>query len=339
MKKSNLVRIFAALGMLILILDSKTAIGGAIEAITLCIRSVIPSLFPFIVLSNFMTSGLSCTSTALLRFLGKILGIPSGAEGLFLAGILGGYPTGAQNVFQAWSHGQISTADAQRMLGFCNNAGPAFLFGMLAPFFSSVKWLWILWGIHILSAIIAAILLPGKSVGSFRKISDEKPSITASLKRAVSTMGYVCGWVVLFRILFSFLNRWILWIFPIEGQVSIYGLLELAGGCCSLDLVADETLRFVICSSMLAWGGLCVIMQTKSVTGSLGLGQYLPGKGLQTLSSIWLSLCVVTWGSSKFLLFLLVPPAVIGIRFLLYKKTVAFRPKVVYNLDRIDTKG
>ena len=199
------------------------------------------------------------------------------------------------------------------MLGFCNNAGPAFLFGILAPFFSSAKLLWILWGIHILSAILAGVLLPGKSTGCLCRIQGDKPqpSLTASLKRAVVVMAYICGWVILFRILFAFLNRWILWIFPVEGQVSLYGFLELAGGCCSLDLLADESVRFIICSAMLAWGGLCVAMQTASVTGSLGLGQYLPGKGIQTLCSIWLSVCVVCWGKSYYIPILLLPPALV----------------------------
>lgn len=339
MKKPILLRIFAALGLLMLILDSKTAILGAQDAITLCIGSVIPSLFPFIVLTNLMISGLSAAATPLLRPLGKLLGIPAGAEGLFLAGILGGYPTGAQNIHQAWCRGQLSDSDAQRMLGFCNNAGPAFLFGILAPFFSSAVTLWMLWGIHILSAIITGIFLSGRSDGRIKAVQGCKPSLTASLKRGVVVMGYVCGWVVLFRILFAFCSRWILWIFPIEGQVSIYGFMELAGGCCNLNLVADESIRFIICSAMLAWGGLCVAMQTASVTGKLGLGQYLPGKGMQTIVSIWLSICVVTWGSNSFLPTLLVPPALVGIRFALRKKTVAFHGKMVYNPARNHAKG
>jgi len=320
MKKTYPVHIFAALGLLMLILDSKTALISAREAIILCQRSVIPTLFPFIVLSNLMVGGLCGASSHLLRPLGKILGIPAGAEGIFLTGILGGYPTGAQVIHEAWKQGGLSTADARRMLGFCNDAGPAFLFGMLTPFFSSQKTLCLLWGIHIVSAMAAGILLPGRSSGCAGTSNIPKTSPTAALKRAVAVMGYICGWVVLFRVVFGFCSRWFLWLLPQEGQVTVYGLLELAGGCCSLDLVADESVRFVICSGILAWGGLCVIMQTASVTGSLGLGQYLSGKLLQTICSLWLSACVVTWGSHYFAPCLLAVPIMAGIGFFLCKK-------------------
>lgn len=320
MKKTYRVQIFATFGLLILILDSKTAVLGAQEGISLCLRSVIPSLFPFIMLTNLMAGALGGTTAPLLRPLGKVLGIPAGAEGIFLAGILGGYPTGAQMIHEAWKYNQLSTKEARRMLGFCNNAGPAFLFGMLGPFFSSQKYLWLLWGIHILSAMIAGILLPGRSNGAVNTISSQKPSITGALKRSVAVIGYVCGWVVLFRVLFAFCSRWFLWLLPIEAQAAIYGLLELAGGCCSLNLVAEETLRFVICSALLAFGGLCVAMQTASVTGSLGLGQYLPGKLIQTISSLWLSACIATWGNRYFIPCLVALPFLFGIWFFLRKK-------------------
>lgn len=328
MKKTFSVGLFASLGLLMLILDSKTALLGAQEGVALCIRSLIPSLFPFIMLTNQLISGLGGTSTHLLRPLGKLLGIPSGGESIFLAGILGGYPTGAQMVHQAWSQGQLSKEDARRMLGFCNNAGPAFLFGILAPFFSSQTDLWLLWAIHILSAVIAGLLLPGKSDREMPKLQYQRPAVTAVLKRSVAVMGYICGWVVLFRVLFSFCSRWFLWIFPPEVQVGVYGIMELAGGCCSLNYVGNEAIRFVICSGVLAFGGLCVAMQTASVTGSLGMGQYFAGKAIQTVSSIWLSLCVVTWGS-EYLVFCFFFLPLVALYWLILrkkKKIVAIHP-------------
>lgn len=319
MKKNFSVGLFSALGLLMLILDSKTAILGAREGIALCIRSLLPSLFPFILLSNLMISGLNGAGSTLLRPLGRFWGIPAGSESIFVAGILGGYPTGAQMVHQAWSQGQLSKDDARRMLGFCNNAGPAFLFGILAPFFSSQKYLWHLWAIHILSAVMAGVLLPGKSAGAMPKRQGQKPSVTGALKRSVAVMGYICGWVVLFRVLFAFCSRWFLWLFPVEMQVTFYGLLELAGGCCSLGFVDNEAVRFVICSGILAFGGLCVAMQTASVAGSLGMGQYFTGKLIQSVCSMLLSILVVT-GSWKYRIFCLLLVLLAGSIWLILRK-------------------
>ncbi len=292
MQKRVIYAIFAGLGIMLLILDSRTALAGAQAGIELCIYSVIPSIFPFIVLTGMLSSVVCGVNLRFLYPLGKLLGIPKGSEGLFLTGILGGYPTGALAVHQAWQNGQLARNDARRMLAFCSNAGPAFLFGILGSKFPEVGLLWLLWGIHILSAIFVGMLLPGKSneTGSFSPVST--PTLTQSVKSAVVTMGCICGWILLFRVILAFCDRWFLWLLPKSAQVGFYGLLELANGCSALGDVASMGARFILCSAVLAFGGICVLMQTASVTGNLGLGLYLPGKVLQTLFSILLSYLV-----------------------------------------------
>ena len=93
--------IFASLGMLLLILDTKTAIQGAQEGIRLCIMTVIPSLFPFFVLSSLLTGALTGVRLRFLRPIGKLCRMPAGSESLLLIGMLGGYPTGAKSAADA----------------------------------------------------------------------------------------------------------------------------------------------------------------------------------------------------------------------------------------------
>lgn len=285
----------AALGILILILDSKTALAGAQDGIDLCIRSVVPSIFPFLVLSGILTSTLTGCDMKTFRPLARLIRIPTGSESLFLTGIVGGYPIGAQAVQQAWSNGQLNKKDARRMLAFCSNAGPSFLFGILGTQFSGIHYLWILWAIHILSAVAVGIILPNKNYSEPTLAKSSNCTFPESLKKSVHTMAIICGWVIFFRVILAFFDRWILWILPIPAQVSVHGFLELANGCCSLDLITSESLRFVIASGMLAFGGICVYLQTVSVTGSLGTGQYLLGKCLQTIISLLLSMLVQYW--------------------------------------------
>ena len=284
--------IFAGFGVLLLILDSRTALLGAQTGIELCIYSVIPSIFPFVVLTGVLTPAICGGKSRLLRPIGKLLGIPPGSEGLFLTGILGGYPTGALAVYQAWQKGQLSKKDSQRMLAFCSNAGPAFLFGILGSKFAETWVLWLLWCIHILSAVLVGILLPGRSDEEQFSSPVPAPTLSDSLKRSVVTMGYICGWIVLFRVILAFCDCWFLWLLPKFAQVAFYGFLELANGCTALDSIPSIGLRFVLCSAMLAFGGICVTMQTASVTGKLGLGRYLSGKVMQGLFSIFLSYLV-----------------------------------------------
>lgn len=95
-------------------------------------------------------------------------------------------------------------------------------------------------------------------------------------------MATICGWVVIFRVLLAFFQRWFLWMLPEDISILISGLLELTNGCCRLSLAVTPGARFVLASLLLGFGGLCVGLQTISVTQGLGTGLYFPGKLVQT---------------------------------------------------------
>lgn len=290
-RRKYLYGIGAAAGMLVLILDGKTALAGARSGIELCLMTVIPALFPFIVLSVLLSGALLGASILPLRPVGKILKMPAGTESLLLCAFLGGYPSGAIAVSEAFRAGSLSKDTAERLLSFCNNAGPAFLFGMTLSLFPDAGAAWLLWGIHILSALAVGILIPGKEYSPV-KLKKGGSSIGV-IKKAITVMATVCAWVILFRIIITFLDRWILWLFPPEVRVAVIGVLELSNGCCSLTLVNDVRVRLILCSGMLALGGLCVTMQTVSSVRGLKMNQYYLGKILQFVCSILLSAAAV----------------------------------------------
>lgn len=280
MKKNTATALLAFGGMLALILDSKTTLLGASQGITLCIRTLIPTLFPFFVLSTLLTSSLTG------------LKLPFGGDGAyFLIGLLGGYPVGAKSIADSGARGGLSKEKAGRMIAFCNNAGPAFLFGIGMQLFENLWICLLLWGIHILSAGMVAILTPAdKTKGS--RISISNPiSLTEAVQASLKTMALVCGWVVLFRVLLSILSRWCLWMLPKLGISIVFGLLELSNGILYLSEIPSVGLRFTLFSAYLAFGGLCVALQTCSLIGGSGISfrRYLPGKLTQTAISLLLS--------------------------------------------------
>lgn len=282
----------AGAGMLVLILDSATAISGMQDGISLCLRTLIPSLFPFFVLSVLMTDSLVGQPLPLLRPLGKLCGIPEGAESLLAVGLLGGYPVGAQNVALACRRGKLSRHDGLRMMAFCNNAGPAFLFGVVGAAFDNLWIPWVLWGIHILSALMVGTVTAPAAASKASSGHRGGISLTEAVQKALWIMAQTAIWVVIFRMVLAYLQRWFLWLLPVPAQVFVAGILELSNGCMQLRLLECEGGRFVMASVLLALGGGCVYLQTQSVASSMGVGLYLPGKGLQSAISFFISLIV-----------------------------------------------
>ncbi len=331
--------ILAGCAMLVIILDGKTALHSMQEGLQLCMQTVIPSLFPIFVLSGIVSSSLLGESFDLLRHLGRLCKIPKGGESLLAVGFLSGYPVGAQLVTQAYNAHCLPLDTARRMLGFCSNAGPAFLFGMLCPMFDNSLVPWILWGIHIVGALIVGWILPGDSQNDCILQKVKPTTLPTALHNALRNIATVCGWVLIFRVILGFCSRWFLWLFPTEVQVLLSGMLELSNGCIMLHKLPQEGLRFIFASFMLSFGGLCVMMQTRSVTLELGFGCYFPGKALQTLITTTLSVILQPVIFSEENVFqipmaaygMLIIFTIIIIYLVKTKKVVAFGRRMLYN--------
>ena len=290
MKRSIATTIGAAICLFLLILDARTALLGAQEGIQLCLMTVVPSLFPFFVLTALLTSALSGMNSGFLRPLGKLCRMPQGAESVLLIGLVGGYPTGAQSVTQLYHSGRLTKAKAQRLLGFCSNAGPAFIFGICGSLFPETWMIWLLWLVHILSAIATGALIKGDEHCRVQPKRLLPQTLPQALDQALKTIGRVCGWIILFRILIAILNKWVFWSIEPAWKTAIAGLLELTNGCCQLIRIESVGARFVFASVFLSFGGICVWLQTASVVQELGTATYLRGKVLQTTISILISM-------------------------------------------------
>lgn len=324
---------------MLLILDTRTAILGAKEGISQCISVIIPSLFPFFFVSGLFSQYVQQMNLSILSPLCKLCKMPKGSESLLIVGLLGGYPVGAREISVAYNSGALNKNDAERLLGFCNNAGPSFIFGIVAFFFANKKiGFWILI-IQILSAILTAVILPGGS-SEIMQPERSKKNLMSVFNGSIRSIVSVCSWIILFRIVLSFLERWFFWCLPDSISVILTALLELGNGCTRLGAIQNHGLRMIVSSAALSFGGFCVYLQTISVSENLGAQIYFPGKVIQCCLSILLS------GIAQYFLFeksnivplsyLWIPLLVIFlvsiVRFLpFFKKRVAFLHRLMYN--------
>lgn len=270
----------------LLIINHKDTSFAAAEGIDLCIKVVIPSLFPLMFLTSILAHAQIRGSIPLLNR----LGLSPGVHSLFLLGLISGYPVGAELVQDAYAEKRISKSAAQRMLSFCNNPGPSFIFGILSPLFCSKIVPFSLWVIIILSSILTAYILPGKTTGHAASKNVRTASASQVLTKCIRSMGIICGWVILFRILYFYLGRYVLCNLPDTLTIILTGLGELTNGCLALRGINNEAVRFIVCSAFLSFGGVCVTMQTAAVAKDMDMRTYLRGKLLQTVIACTLAL-------------------------------------------------
>lgn len=262
-------------GVLVLFLAEAGFVrAAAAEALSLCASSVIPALFPFLVVSSLLLSLglgglLSPMLAGLMEPLFRVGGVGSSA---LLLGLVGGYPIGAKTAADLYRKGLLSRPEAERLLAFCNNSNPVFLISVLGVgVFGSVRagvWLWL---IHLLSALLTGLLFRNwggqerRQAGgttAFQAVSLSAAFVSA-VRESLSGMLSVCAFVTFFYVLARPLASLGGWLGPV-----LVGLTELFS---LTPLLRADRFGFILSSAMAGWGGLSVLCQTAAVLEGSGL--------------------------------------------------------------------
>lgn len=276
-------------GVLVLFLAEAGFVrAAAAEALSLCAGSVIPALFPFLVVSSLLLSLglgelLSPMLAGLMEPLFRVDGVGSSA---LLLGLVGGYPIGAKTAADLYRGGRLSRPEAERLLAFCNNSNPVFLISVLGVgVFGSVRagvWLWL---IHLLSALLTGLLFrnhggPARrqagGTAAFQAVS-LPAAFVAAVRESLSGMLSVCAFVTFFYVLARPLASLGGWLGPV-----LVGLTELFS---LTPLLRPDRFGFILASAMAGWGGLSVLCQTAAVLEGSGLRlqSCVAGKAVQGL--------------------------------------------------------
>lgn len=142
MKKSSRPFLFAAFLCLLLLLmltHADYVTQGARNGLLLWYTSVVPALFPFMVLSGMIVSsgGISVLTAPFYFFLHPVLGLSRPGCYVLIAGLLCGYPMGAKTCADFIREGRISLSEGNFLMAVCNHPSPMFILGYVYPFFSN----------------------------------------------------------------------------------------------------------------------------------------------------------------------------------------------------------
>ena len=294
MTRRKLWALILASVMVLLLWRSAVAAEAVRRGLTLCARSVIPALFPYFVVSGLFISlgfadGVGRRLEPLTR---RLFGVGGAGASAFFLGLLGGYPVGGRTVGQLYRAGRLSKDEAERLLAFCNNAGPSFILGVVGVgCFGSLRTGIYLYLVHAFSAVLVGILFRKKAPVSGQKVMYSAPfepiaAFVRAVGEAAEGMVRLCGFVVFFLVILALITD----LTGLNHPV-LLGLAELTTGVTALEGRPGD---LVWAAALLGWGGLSVHGQTAAVLSDtdLGLSRYFLGKILQAISSAG----VVTFG-------------------------------------------
>lgn len=301
-----LFKTLAYLLLIIIILSKPEAtFQYAYEGLYQWAARMVPTLFPFMMISSIMVySGADLELGRMLsHILKKVYKYSSyGLYAIFM-GFFCGFPMGAKVVSDLYEKEKINKAEADTLLAFCNNIGPAYFMGIIIPILHACGYhntLPFVFGMYGIPAIYGLVLGRLHTVGT--KMSGTSPadesydtadmpplSLAATLKKScmdntqsLIVLGGYITFTNAFRIFLDFLPL------SANNQNILSSFLEIIGGVQAIyttALLPNQKVFWMM--TALCFGGGSCIMQTSSFLEKSGLsiGHYLKHKLITTLIS------------------------------------------------------
>lgn len=319
-----------------LVIFSRSNLNAAKNGLTLWATCVVPSLFPFFIMTNLLsqTKVVEFTGKLLDKFMRPLFNVPGIGGFAFVMGLISGYPVGAKIVADFREDGKVTKDEGERLLAFTNNSGPLFILSSVGiALFGDTATGLLLLCTHILSCITVGIILgkfSKKSDAEFRKRHDATyPSKNVTLRNlgsilgdsinnSISTILMIGGFVVIFSVIISILNQTHVLDFiskffnPILATLGfdldfakplVSGIIELTNGVNQVANISIKAIsqNVVLCAFLLGFGGFSVLLQVFSIVAKtdLSMKKYVIGKFMQGIFA-----AIYTFLALKFLPFL-----------------------------------
>ena len=278
--------------------NSDAAIEYMGRGLTLCARTVIPSLFPFMVISELLVSSGAGEAfgrlfSRLMRWLFGLSG--AGVSAVFL-GSMCGFPIGARTAAALLDRNAISKSECEHLLTFTNNPSSAFLITAVGTSLYGNRHL----GMVLYGTVLGCGFFVGFLARFFLRRAEEPaehphfPSglhiggvetFTKAISGAATGMLTVCAYVIFFSALTGALGcavgdtgR--------AGEVSfalLSGLLEMTGGISLASTLASREWGLILTAAFAGWSGISVHFQVMTLCAGRGLSfkPYVIAKAFQ----------------------------------------------------------
>ena len=289
LSKNTMILFFCILILAIMLLYPQTALPLVRDSILIWYQSLLPTLFPAMILSNII---LYIFLSQKFKHYGPLI---------LMLGFLCGFPIGAYLCAKLVKENALQPKEGQYLLGFCNNLSPVYLVSVYCRLFPALHPFFVLllfYGCPLCYGAIRRLLSAWHPSGAFvqsgQTITQNQTStlpgrslpemIDYAISDAISSIVRLAGYVIFFRL---FLLPLKLFDFPSDVGLFFGSLIEITSGIFSYSRQTSLPDAYTILLQtlpLMTLGGICCIGQTLCMIKGSGLSimTYLYDKLLQS---------------------------------------------------------
>lgn len=309
--RNLIINLLIIIILLVILFMPKLSMEAAKRGLLLWFNVIIPTLFPFILLSNIIVNSniINYINYLFTPIMSKFFGLPGVSGYAFVIGLLSGYPVGGKITSDLLEKKAITQSQAQYMMTFCNNASPMFIIGFIATglldnSYVGIIMLIIIYFANFITALIYRVIYSNE----LPVVHNSKNSMVYKSKRinfslfddcimnAISLIVKIGGYIIFFSIILSLLS-----ILPMDNNILkkfLLSCIELSNG---VKLLADDNstfiVKFVLLCTVTSFGTFSVHAQTASVLSgtNINLYKYMFSKAINAVITFITALLVVLY--------------------------------------------
>lgn len=252
------------IAVLVVLFPSETA-QSTVNSINVCLNSIIPSMFAFMVISDYvLSSGLyKVIFRPVLPFMKHIIRTDDETLSVFLLSLFGGYPIGVSLLKERIAYNKNYHEIAGYASMFCYCISPSFALIMLGNgIFGSTAAGAVIYVSDIISCIITgAVISRLHDLNGESNVLTRKGTLTDAVNCASRALFTVCTVIVAFNIALTCLTC-LLGRFHIVLPAEISGALEISN---LLKISRPDVSLIPLAAAISSFGGICVLLQCTAI--------------------------------------------------------------------------
>lgn len=277
--KNAILSLLVVLAMLLVALSSGTYARATLNGVKLWAFNIVPSVFPYFVLTALLTS-LGSAAKLASRCAGlsrRLFGCGGMSAYAFFIAAVSGYPGGSKITAELYEKHLVSADDAYKMSGFCSLSSPLFIVGTAGAMLLKDRAAgFAILGAHFLSVLLTGMLLRGKKTRENAPPPPVPPAADNLLYEAVYgsviSLLVLGGIVTVCFVLIEMLENIGAFLLPVKfftllfgdetlARGFVYGLVECTTGIARAAESASP-LRVPAAGFLLSFGGVSVMAQS-----------------------------------------------------------------------------
>ena len=297
---STLLSSLAVIAIFLLMLIMSGDISSYVkEGLNLSIGVIIPSVFPFLLITDIFITSIRIEKIPLIRrIFERIFKISGYAAAVFLCGILCGFPIGAKLSVDLYENGIISKCECERLMSFCNNPSPVYvIFVVGLGLRRNLAHGFYLYTVSIISSSITGWLIgiSKAKTNIIHNIRWQNYNFAKSIKQSSDICINICAFVTTFAIACGLIKKFVT--NPLISGIFI-SFFEISNATSYLSelCICAPIYSFIMTAFSLSFSGISVITQTACISASrndLSIINHIKYKLLQGAISIITSLVFI----------------------------------------------